>query len=54
MPDGASSGLRIFEITAEKDAKEIILMHKVYSLNEENKQTDDVLCVYDQVIIKLS
>ena len=54
MPDGASSGLRIFEITAEKDAKEIILMHKSYSLNEENKQTEDVLCVYQQVIIKLS
>ena len=54
MPDGASGGLRIFEITAEKDAKEIILMHKSYSLNEENKQTEDVLCVYQQVIIKLS
>ena len=52
--DGASGGLRIFEITAEKDAKEIILMHKSYSLNEENKQTEDVLCVYEQVIIKLS
>ena len=54
VPDGASGGLRIFEITAEENAKEIVLMHKVYSLNEENKQTDDVLCVYDQVIIKLS
>ena len=54
VPDGASDGLRIFEVTAEKDAKEIILMHKSYSLNEENKQTEDVVCVYQQVIIKLS
>ena len=54
VPDGASGGLRVFEITAQSNAKEIVLMHKVYSLNEENKQTDDVVCVYQQVIIKLS
>ena len=51
---GASSGLRIFEITAEEDVKEIILMHKAYSLNEENNWTEeDFLAICEQVVIKL-
>ncbi len=55
IPDGASSGIRIFEITADQNAKEIILTHKAYSLNEENNWTEeDFLAVCEQVIIKLS
>ena len=51
---GASSGVRIFEIIVEEDAKEIILTHKVYSLNEEGNWTkEDFLAICEQVVIKL-